>query len=294
MATVTSGGSFACHQYRTRPAVPAGGARIGRCNADGGARSPWTFALSSSRTASLRSGALACSASSSSPSTCPITAFGPRCSPWPTPAFPSATNRSCATCRAASRSLAPAPSSPGTARSGPRGAPRRAARARLVAAVAPARGVCARSAGIARQALFPDPQVLWQPAAHGRPRTRLAARRDDAVLVSGPPFSQFLLAPLARAGRVGVVLDYRDEWSTLRSTYEMARSRVARCARRSARGGAPPSSARRRDGDRRVSREPPLALSVPRSRPRLRHPQRVRSGRLPDPLPSPPPAIASS
>ena len=90
-----------------------------------------------------------------------------------------------------------------------------------------ARGVRALS-GVARQALFPDPQVLWQPAAHVALALRLAARRDDAVLVSGPPFSQFLLAPLARVGGVGVVLDYRDEWSTLRCAYEMAQSRTAR------------------------------------------------------------------
>ncbi len=90
-----------------------------------------------------------------------------------------------------------------------------------------ARGVRAL-ASVAKAVLFPDPQVLWQPAAHGVLAQRLLGRRDDAVLLSGPPFSQFLLAPLARAGRLGVVLDYRDEWSTLRSTYEMARSRVAR------------------------------------------------------------------
>jgi glycosyltransferase involved in cell wall biosynthesis len=84
--------------------------------------------------------------------------------------------------------------------------------------------------GLARQALFPDPQILWQPAALGVLARRLAARRDDVVLVSGPPFSQFLLAPLARAGRVAVVLDYRDEWSTTRSAYEMTRSRIARFA----------------------------------------------------------------
>jgi glycosyltransferase involved in cell wall biosynthesis len=90
-----------------------------------------------------------------------------------------------------------------------------------------ARGMRAMS-GLASQALFPDPQILWQPAALGALARRLAARRDDAVLVSGPPFSQFLLAPLARAGRVAVVLDYRDEWSTTRSVYEMTRSRIAR------------------------------------------------------------------
>jgi glycosyltransferase involved in cell wall biosynthesis len=57
---------------------------------------------------------------------------------------------------------------------------------------------------------------------------RIAADRDDVVLISGPPFSQFLLAPLARAGGLGVVLDYRDEWSILRTAYEMGGSRLAR------------------------------------------------------------------
>jgi glycosyltransferase involved in cell wall biosynthesis len=91
------------------------------------------------------------------------------------------------------------------------------------------RGAAMRAlAGVAKELLFPDPQVLWQPAAQGALLARIAARRDDVMLVSGPPFSQFLLAPLARAGGLGVVLDYRDEWCTLRRTYEMGRSRVAR------------------------------------------------------------------
>jgi glycosyltransferase involved in cell wall biosynthesis len=80
---------------------------------------------------------------------------------------------------------------------------------------------------LARRALFPDPQVLWQPAAHGALLSRIASKLDDVVLVSAPPFSQFLLAPLARAAGLGVVLDYRDEWSTLRSAYEMASLPVA-------------------------------------------------------------------
>ncbi len=81
---------------------------------------------------------------------------------------------------------------------------------------------------IAKQVLFPDPQVLWQPCAQRALARRIASRRDDVVLVSGPPFSQFLLAPLARAAGLGVVLDYRDEWSTVRSTYEMGGSRISR------------------------------------------------------------------
>jgi glycosyltransferase involved in cell wall biosynthesis len=84
-------------------------------------------------------------------------------------------------------------------------------------------------AGTAKSILVPDPQVLWAPAAEIALARRLAARRDDAILISGPPFSQFLLAPLARArGKVGVVLDYRDEWSTYRTSYEMTASRAAR------------------------------------------------------------------
>jgi glycosyltransferase involved in cell wall biosynthesis len=91
------------------------------------------------------------------------------------------------------------------------------------------RGCAVRAgAAIARHALFPDSQVLWQPAATHALLARIAARRDDVVLVSAPPFSQFLLGPLARAGGLGVVLDYRDEWSTLRSSYEMGGSSLAR------------------------------------------------------------------
>lgn len=75
---------------------------------------------------------------------------------------------------------------------------------------------------VGRQALIPDPQVLWLPAAQAALGRRLVRRLDDVVLISGPPFSQFLLAPLARL-RPGtaVVLDYRDEWSTVRAAYEM-------------------------------------------------------------------------
>jgi glycosyltransferase involved in cell wall biosynthesis len=75
---------------------------------------------------------------------------------------------------------------------------------------------------LAKNLLVPDPQVLWQPAAQAALARRLAAGKDDVVFVSGPPFSQFLIAPLMRLNpRVGLVLDYRDEWSTYRSSYEM-------------------------------------------------------------------------
>jgi glycosyltransferase involved in cell wall biosynthesis len=85
------------------------------------------------------------------------------------------------------------------------------------------RSLVGRAGGLARAALVPDPQILWQPHAQLVLARRLAgARRDDVVFISGPPFSQFLLAPLARARRpTAVVLDYRDEWVTYRNTYEM-------------------------------------------------------------------------
>lgn len=92
------------------------------------------------------------------------------------------------------------------------------------------RAISALSA-TARAVLIPDAQVLWQPAAQLALARRLRTRRDDVVLVSGPPFSQFLVAPLVRARRdVGVVLDYRDEWSTYRTSYEMTASPAARFA----------------------------------------------------------------
>ena len=70
-------------------------------------------------------------------------------------------------------------------------------------------------ARFASAALVPDPQILWLPAA--APAIRRLSANVDVVLVSGPPFSPFLLGPLAR---VPFVLDYRDEWRTA-ATYEM-------------------------------------------------------------------------
>ena len=83
--------------------------------------------------------------------------------------------------------------------------------------------------GLGRRALIPDPQLLWLPGAAFQLRQILGgASRPDVVLISAPPFSQFLLVPLLRLiKRVGVVLDYRDEWSTARTTYEMLEGRLA-------------------------------------------------------------------
>jgi len=76
---------------------------------------------------------------------------------------------------------------------------------------------------LAKSLLVPDAQVLWLPAAALALCRRLGS--VGAVLVSGPPFSSHALGLLARLqSGVGVVLDYRDEWTTTRSVYEMAGS----------------------------------------------------------------------
>ena len=80
-----------------------------------------------------------------------------------------------------------------------------------------------RALGLARHTLVPDPQVLWQPGAMRVLATRLASpRADDIVFITAPPFSSFMSGALARLWRgTAVVLDYRDEWSTIRERYEM-------------------------------------------------------------------------
>jgi glycosyltransferase involved in cell wall biosynthesis len=79
---------------------------------------------------------------------------------------------------------------------------------------------------LGRQLLVPDPQVLWLPGASRALAQRLFSERaDDVVFISGPPFSQFLLALLGRLRqRAAIVLDYRDEWTTTQGVYEMGNS----------------------------------------------------------------------
>jgi glycosyltransferase involved in cell wall biosynthesis len=83
---------------------------------------------------------------------------------------------------------------------------------------------------VARKTMIPDPQVLWQPDVH-RVLARELYRRTpntDVVFITAPPFSSFLAAPIARLrGRTAVVLDYRDEWQTTRTSYEMTSGTVA-------------------------------------------------------------------
>lgn len=86
--------------------------------------------------------------------------------------------------------------------------------------------------GTARQLMIPDPQVLWLPSATVALGKELRTRAVDCVFITAPPFSQFLLAPVIRslARHTGVVVDYRDEWSTARTTYEMLSGTLAQTA----------------------------------------------------------------
>ena len=84
-----------------------------------------------------------------------------------------------------------------------------------------------RLMALGKQAMIPDPQLLWQPDAQRVLAQRLLGGKDDLVFITAPPFSSFLMAPLVRL-RPGtaVVLDYRDEWQTLRTSYEMIAGRI--------------------------------------------------------------------
>jgi glycosyltransferase involved in cell wall biosynthesis len=77
------------------------------------------------------------------------------------------------------------------------------------------------AAGV-RTLLVPDPQVLWLPASRAELVRATREFRPDVVVISAPPFSQFLLAPLAQRLGAAVVLDYRDEWTTAATAFEMA------------------------------------------------------------------------
>lgn len=76
--------------------------------------------------------------------------------------------------------------------------------------------------------LQPDPQILWFPSAVRQGRRLLREVRHDAILVSGPPFSAFLIGTaLRRQSGLPLVLDYRDEWSISNRYWEnKARSRL--------------------------------------------------------------------
>ena len=69
--------------------------------------------------------------------------------------------------------------------------------------------------------LQPDPQILWTPFAVREGLRLLREIPHDVIMVSGPPFSGFLVgAKLARKTGLPLVLDYRDEWGISNAHWE--------------------------------------------------------------------------
>jgi hypothetical protein len=61
--------------------------------------------------------------------------------------------------------------------------------------------------------LQPDAQVLWYPQAVREGRRLLSELHHDAIFVTAPPFSAFLIgAALSKCSGLPLIVDYRDEW----------------------------------------------------------------------------------
>lgn len=66
---------------------------------------------------------------------------------------------------------------------------------------------------IGMQVLQPDPQILWNPTAYRCAVRALSVQPHDAIVVTAPPFSSFLLGcKLKRRFQIPLILDFRDEW----------------------------------------------------------------------------------
>lgn len=62
--------------------------------------------------------------------------------------------------------------------------------------------------------LLPDPQVTWLPILTRAARRIVVERKIDLVLITGAPYSTYLLAERLRKRfpHLAIVLDFRDEW----------------------------------------------------------------------------------
>jgi len=82
--------------------------------------------------------------------------------------------------------------------------------------------------------LQPDAQILWAPAAVREGLKLLRECPHHAILVSGPPFSAFLVGvALSRKTGLPLVLDYRDEWTLSNRYWEnQTQNRVTRMIQR--------------------------------------------------------------
>lgn len=79
--------------------------------------------------------------------------------------------------------------------------------------------------------LLPDPQVLWLPIVTRAARRIVRERKIDVVVITGSPYSTFLLAPKLRRPfpQLSIVLDFRDEW--LSTSFDAASFSFSRSGR---------------------------------------------------------------
>jgi glycosyltransferase involved in cell wall biosynthesis len=81
--------------------------------------------------------------------------------------------------------------------------------------------------------LLPDPQVTWLPVLTRAARRIVKRRKIDLVLISGAPYSNFLVAERLRGEfpNLAIVLDFRDEWLATSfgvASFQFSRSERAR------------------------------------------------------------------
>ncbi len=80
--------------------------------------------------------------------------------------------------------------------------------------------------------LQPDPQILWNPQALRAAIGELNSQNYDAIYVTGPPFSSFLLGcKLKERFGIPLIVDFRDEW-ILASRYLENYQHAGRAARK--------------------------------------------------------------
>jgi hypothetical protein len=79
--------------------------------------------------------------------------------------------------------------------------------------------------------LLPDPQVTWLPFLTVAARRIVRERTIDLVIVTGAPFSNFLLIPRLRKEfpHLAIVADFRDEW--LSTSFDAASFQFSRSER---------------------------------------------------------------
>ncbi len=67
---------------------------------------------------------------------------------------------------------------------------------------------------VVQDLLMPDPQVTWLPVLTLAARRIVREKNIDLVLITGSPYSNYLLAERLRSGfpKLPIVLDFRDEW----------------------------------------------------------------------------------